>query len=184
MRYSSRRSYAVKIKEPLVYEVLDSCMLMAKNVYNASLYLILNLHSSYSYNKETLSYHLKDNLHANQIEGKNKNHHDFSGIRNDRIYTFKQGKQFIFKGKTLIKIHADINGGLNIPRKVFKSYNPNSLMSLNYEVIGQSTKTNWKSNRNKNNLNNDGKTHKIIPAKYKPYFKVMNSSHFNRSLQS
>ena len=79
MIYQATRSYSIKINPnhtdiPTqinicgIYEVLDGCMLMAKNVYNSSLFLLLNLHSSYAYNKETKQYHLKEKLHDNELE--------------------------------------------------------------------------------------------------------------------
>ena len=97
----------------------------------------------------------------------------FSGTRDNRIYTFNQGKEVVLQGKTYQTIHADLNGALNIPRKVFKGFNPLGLLSLNYEVIGKSTYHKNKSSKKLNNINKKNK--------YQAYFNLIcnNNGHNN-----
>ena len=49
-------------------EVLGYYGLSAKNIKNSALFIINNIFSSYSYNKDSDSYFLKNNLHDNQQE--------------------------------------------------------------------------------------------------------------------
>ena len=49
------------------YEVLSCYGLSAKNIKNATLFIIKNIFNSYTYNKE-FTYTLKTNLHQNQLD--------------------------------------------------------------------------------------------------------------------
>ena len=73
-------NYVYKLKINLTYsvnnklipdfysEVLGYYGLSAKNIKNSALFIINNIFSSYSYNKDSDSYFLKNNLHDNQQE--------------------------------------------------------------------------------------------------------------------
>ena len=50
------------------YEVLSCYGLSAKNIKNATLFIVKNIFNSYTYNKELNTYILKDNLHQNQLD--------------------------------------------------------------------------------------------------------------------
>ena len=50
------------------YEVLSCYGLSAKNIKNATLFIIKNIFNSYTYNKEFNTYTLKTNLHQNQLD--------------------------------------------------------------------------------------------------------------------
>ena len=73
-------NYVYKLKINLTYsvnnklipdfysEVLGYYGLSAKNIKNSALFIINNIFSAYSYNKDSDSYFLKNNLHDNQQE--------------------------------------------------------------------------------------------------------------------
>ena len=93
----------------------------------------------------------------------NKDKPRFSGKRDGRVYSFNKNKEIKIKGinKKYKYIHADINGALNIARKVFKSFNIKDINTLNYEVIAQG------SINSRNNY------------KYQHYFKIISKfKHF------
>lgn len=184
MNYQSTRSYSVKIKPnniqasntdiqtenniSHVYEVLDSCM---------------HMDTMPVYQKVKFDNNRKNNKnqeHKNKLDGNSdlktdikniktkKEKVKFSGTRDKRLYTFKQGKEVVLQGKTYRKIHADINGALNIPRKVFKGFNPQGLLSLNYEVIGKSTSCHYRQNKSKK-YNNDKENQAKYDKKLKQF---------------
>ena len=50
------------------YEVLSCYGLSAKNIKNSTLFIIKNIFTSYTYNKDLNIYTLKNNLHQNQLD--------------------------------------------------------------------------------------------------------------------
>lgn len=74
MKLFTYKTYILSSMPDYFYQVVDSSMLMAKNVANPTLFLIKNILSSYEYvkvclieTKEIKSYYqLKDELHINQ----------------------------------------------------------------------------------------------------------------------
>ena len=50
------------------HEVLNCYGLSAKNIKNSTLFIVKNIFTSYTYDKDLKTYTLKNNLHQNQLE--------------------------------------------------------------------------------------------------------------------
>ena len=50
------------------YEVLSCYGLSAKNIKNSTLFIVKNIFTSYTYDKDLKTYTLKENLHQNQLD--------------------------------------------------------------------------------------------------------------------
>jgi IS605 OrfB family transposase len=75
------------------YTVVDSSMLMAKNIANPTLFLIKNILTSFQYNKETKSYHLKEELHLNQKQTIDLFNQVIPIINQERLIKFSEKEQ-------------------------------------------------------------------------------------------
>lgn len=62
------RTIELKIKKKAFYVILDSAMLIGKNIANTTQFLIKNIYTSFDYDREKSLYLQKENLHTNQIE--------------------------------------------------------------------------------------------------------------------
>ena len=68
LNMKSYLTYRLKSKKitPEAYAVVDAYLLSAKNVRNSVVFLINNILTAYTYNKENKQFLLKDELHQNQ----------------------------------------------------------------------------------------------------------------------
>ena len=81
------------------YEVLSCYGLSAKNIKNATLFIVKNIFTSYTYNKELNTYTLKNNLHQNQLDIIHTVNQTISTLNaklkskyNDKLNLFNQAK--------------------------------------------------------------------------------------------
>ena len=81
------------------HEVLSCYGLSAKNIKNATLFIVKNIFTSYTYNKELNTYTLKNNLHQNQLDIIHTVNQTISTLNaklkskyNDKLNLFNQAK--------------------------------------------------------------------------------------------
>ena len=81
------------------HEVLSCYGLSAKNIRNATLFIVKNIFTSYTYNKELNTYTLKNNLHQNQLDIIHTVNQTISTLNaklkskyNDKLNLFNQAK--------------------------------------------------------------------------------------------
>jgi hypothetical protein len=68
MDITLKRTIIVNLKESTFYDVMDSILLLSKNVANPTLFLIKNVLTSYTYNKELKKYIINSEFKPNQKE--------------------------------------------------------------------------------------------------------------------
>lgn len=81
------------------HEVLSCYCISAKNIKNATLFIVKNIFTSYTYNKELNTYTLKNNLHQNQLDIIHTVNQTISTLNaklkskyNDKLNLFNQAK--------------------------------------------------------------------------------------------
>ena len=112
MKIKTYKTLIITTPPESFYTVVDSSMLMAKNIANPTLFLIKNIITSFQYNKETKSYHLKEEIHINQKQTIDLFNQVIPIINHDRLIKFnekiKQQKQEkLLKSKILNQLNNE-----------------------------------------------------------------------------
>ena len=90
MKIKTYKTLIITTPPESFYTVVDSSMLMAKNIANPTLFLIKNIITSFQYNKETKSYHLKEELHVHQKQTIDLFNQVIPIINHDRLIKFNE----------------------------------------------------------------------------------------------
>lgn len=145
MKIIQYRSLIIKLKQSEIYTVLDSCMLLTKNVYNTSLFLLHNLISSYTYDKENKTYSLKEFLYNNKTDTLKLFNQSIDKLNQQRLNKYKT--KLISNNKELKEPKLLVNLTKNLSIKDFRS------ITLDKTLLEQVLKLKELNNKNTNKDN-------------------------------
>lgn len=156
------------------HEVLSCYGLSAKNIKNATLFIVKNIFTSYTYNKELNTYTLKNNLHQNQLDIIHTVNQTISTLNaklkskyNDKLNLFNQAKN---------KHYQDNKDKDN--KEEFKEKEPKLIQFNNYlSTIDSKT---YYQIINKTLLENVIKTKEVLNKEFQDYSEV--HSHLAQSV--
>ena len=154
------------------HEVLSCYGLSAKNIKNATLFIVKNIFTSYTYNKELNTYTLKNNLHQNQLDIIHTVNQTISTLNaklkskyNDKLNLFNQAKNKHYQENKDNK-------------EEFKEKEPKLIQFNNYlSTIDSKT---YYQIINKTLLENVIKTKEVLNKKFQDYSEV--HSHLAQSV--
>ena len=114
MKIKTYKTLIITTPPESFYTVVDSSMLMAKNIANPTLFLIKNIITSFQYNKETKIYHLKEELHFHQKQTIDLFNQVIPMINHDRLIKFndkieQQKQENLLKNKEIQDNKKDSN---------------------------------------------------------------------------